>query len=333
MLDAGLPLAEALATLGDPGGDARPRPIQRLARELQEKVSEGAPLHEAMGDRPAWFGLSEVAITEAGQRRGELSASLRVLGERQARSSQLASKLAGVLAYPALISLVGLVVVVFLSLGPLPRLVEVLTDSGVQPPTLTTGVIAVGSTLAVWWPLLVAASAFAVFAPFAAARAVAASGRAWPMMLRRLVPSALRAGSVARICGELAAMGRCGVPLVEALRASAATCAGPISASLGRELKQAAKSIEGGGTLAEALDDPLWFSPELTRLVASAEAAGELDAMLDRIATREERRAHRMIDRLAALAEPTVILVLSAIIGVVVMAAALPLVRLRDVLG
>ncbi|MEO1279254.1 MAG: type II secretion system F family protein [Planctomycetota bacterium] len=333
MLDAGLPLTEALSTLAESADDGRRKTQRAVVRSLTHAATEGEALHEAMSAAPGWFGPSEVAIVEAGQHRGELAAALRVLGERQARSNELAGKLAGVLAYPALVSLVGLGVVIFLSRGPLPRLVEVLTDAGIDPPALTRAVIAIGSGLAIWWPIVLVVLALAGVTPIMIARGMASAGRNWPPMVRKLVPGALRAGALARVAGELAAMGRCGVPLVEALRACAATCGGPITASLGRSLDNAAKDVERGETVARSIDDRLWFNAEFRRLVATAEASGELEDMLERLADRESRRASRLIDRLSALAEPGVILVLAAVVGIVVMAAALPLVRLREVLG
>lgn len=333
MLDAGLPLTDALSTLAESADDGGRRAQRVLIRNLARSVTEGEALFDAMSAAPGWFGPAEIAIVEAGQHRGELAAALRVLGERQARSNELAGKLAGVLAYPALVSLVGLAVVIFLSQGPLPRLVEVLTDAGIEPPTLTRSVIAMGSTLTVWWPIALIMIFVSALTPLLLARSMARAGRSWPAIVRRLVPGALRAGALARVAGELSAMGRCGVPLVEALRASSAACGGPITASLGRALEDAAARVERGDALANSLEDRLWFTAEFRRLVAAAEAAGELEDMLDRLAEREGRRASRLIDRLAALAEPAVILVIASVVGIVVMAAALPLVRLREVLG
>lgn len=333
MLDAGLPLTESLATLAESANDGRRRTQRALLRNLTRSVTEGEALNDAMARAPGWFGPAEVAIVEAGQHRGELAAALRVLGERQARSNELAGKLAGVLAYPALVSLVGLGVVIFLSQGPLPRLVEVLTDAGIEAPALTRAVIALGSGMSLWWPIVLVVVMISATMPLIVARTMARAGKDWPMPIRKLLPGALRAGALARVSGELAAMGRCGVPLVEALRASAETCGGPITASLGRALVNAASRVERGDALAHSLEDRLWFTAEFRRLIAAAEAAGELEDMLERLADREGRRASRLIDRLAALAEPAVILLLASVVGIVVMAAALPLVRLREVLG
>jgi type II secretory pathway component PulF len=135
--------------------------------------------------------------------------------------------------------------------------------------------------------------------------------------------------SVARVATGLSELLRAGVPAVEALRVLAPSVG---VANLRARLDEAASRIERGEQLAEAMDDPHWFDAEFRRLLAVGESAGELDRMLSRIGERYERRARLLIDRLAALLEPAVILALAAVIGVVVIASVLPLLRLQEVL-
>jgi type II secretory pathway component PulF len=75
-----------------------------------------------------------------------------------------------------------------------------------------------------------------------------------------------------------------------------------------------------------------WFDAELRRLVAVGEAGGELESVLVRLGERYERQVSRLVDRLASTLEPAVILALAAVVGTIVMAAVLPLVRLQEVL-
>ncbi len=76
----------------------------------------------------------------------------------------------------------------------------------------------------------------------------------------------------------------------------------------------------------------MWFSAQFRRLLHSGQAAGELEATLDRMAQRDERRTERQITRLATLLEPAAILVLATLVGTVVLAAVLPLTRLQEVI-
>ena len=101
---------------------------------------------------------------------------------------------------------------------------------------------------------------------------------------------------------------------------------------MARQLHTAADRVERGDELAAAMDDEHWFDGEFRGLLAIGQATGELDSLLERIGRRYARQAERLIDRLAALLEPSVILTLAVLVGLVVMAAILPLLRLQEVL-
>ena len=128
---------------------------------------------------------------------------------------------------------------------------------------------------------------------------------------------------------RLAELIRSGVPMVDALRILAPTTG---HYSLRHELLLAAESVERGEELSKALHDEHWFDTEFQRLLDVGQNSGELDQMLQRIGHRYQRQAKRLIDRLATLLEPAVILLLATFVGTVVIAAVLPLVRLQEVL-
>ena len=149
-----------------------------------------------------------------------------------------------------------------------------------------------------------------------------------PLWLRRWSPHVLRKLAVARLSIQLAELLRTGVPMVDALRVVAPTTPG---VTLRRRLLEAADRVERGEDIAAALDDEHWFDGEFQRLLQIGQTSGELDTLLDRLGHRYARQANRMIDRLATLLEPAVILTLAVLVGLVVMAAILPLLRLQEV--
>jgi len=330
LLAAGVPLAEGLQTLA--GSRGRRSALRRLLLQLEDAVRCGQALADAFEQQPNWFDAAEVAVVRAGQARGELAHALRSLADRHTRTGELAGKLASALAYPLIVFVAGVAVVVFLALGPLPRLAGILEQAGVEPPALTAVVITLGEVVARWWPIGFAAGVSLGLLVAWGISSVSSSQRGWPGPIRRLVPSAIRGMALARLSGELQSMARLGVPLTEALRAAAATFHGPVTASLRRNLTNAARRVEAGETLSHALDDPHWFEDDLRRLIEAGETAGELPDLLQRLADRSERRARRLTDRLAGLIEPAAIIMLAAMIGVVVLSAVLPLLKLREVL-
>lgn len=333
MLQTGLPLLEAIETIieSTPGKSSNAR---SMLIALREQLRGGSALGEAMNSLGSWFGAAEIAMVNAAEQAGTLPQVLRDLAERQQRAGELSGQLTSALAYPAIVALVGVGVTVFLSVKTLPDLTSILASSGIEIPRLTSMVMSVGGFIASYGLVIGALIPILLAAGLLAMRWIVQRRAERPMWLRRLYPRVLRRIAVAQMAEQLAGMLRSGVPMVEALRALAPTASGGITmiGGLHAVLIHAAERVERGEDLAQAFDDQMWFDAEFRRLLEVGQASGELDALLMRIADRYSRQAKRLIDRLASLLEPMVILALAVLVGVVVMAAVLPLLRLREML-
>ncbi|MCH8166194.1 MAG: type II secretion system F family protein [Planctomycetes bacterium] len=341
MLSSGLPLLEAVDTLIGTTtrstrfmGHFRGSALRFMLVNIREQLRSGSSLAQAMSEHPSWFEGSEIAMVQAGQHSGTLPEVLRSVAQRHERSGELSHKLISALAYPSIVAMVGLGVVVFLSTKTLPDLTQVLADADIETPALTAQVMAFGQFLAGYWLAIVLVLFGLIAMVVVAAGAAARWGVELPRWLRRLSPKVLRRMAVARLSLQLAQLLRSGVPMVEALRVLAPTTSGggALGSSLDRRLLAAADHVERGEELSAALDDEHWFDPEFRRLLEIGQASGELDVLLERIGHRYARQANRLIDRLATLLEPCVILALAMLVGMVVMAAVLPLLRMQEVL-
>ncbi len=305
--------------------------------EMREALRSGHSLAEAMAAQPLWFDQTEIAMVRAGQHGGTLARVLRVLADRQQRSNQLSSKLAGALAYPIAVAVIGIGVVVFLSSKTLPELVTILTDAGIDPPGLTAAVMATGQAIASWWHLILLAIVTALGGALVggellrrrAADRQRTTGNKPSGASRVRSPRVVRRLAVGRFALELSELLRTGVPVIDSLRVLAPTMTSRRLRSL---INTAADQVEQGDELAISLHDRHWFDAEFTRLVEVGQTAGELDDLLERLGQRYLREAERLIDRLTTLLEPCVILALAAMVGLVVMAAVLPLLRIQEIL-
>jgi type II secretory pathway component PulF len=326
MLEAGLPVVEAVTTLATSRSRSS---LRTMLVELREVLRDGAALDECMEKHPWWFEPAEVAMVRAARASGELPSVLRSLAERHERSGALSAKIVGALTYPSVVFCVGVGVVVFLSVKTLPDLVGILRDAGIDPPALTLAIMALGRGLLEYGFL--GAIALALLSIGSLVGLAQLRRRGW--RVRVPIPGFARRAILARAWSGLAELVRTGVPLVESLRITAPTVAGPLGAPLAGALEHAATEIERGSAFADALSDPAWFDDECRRLIAIGESAGELPGILNRLAAHTHRSASRAIDRLASLLEPAVILLLAALIGVVVMGAVLPILKLQEIIG
>lgn len=194
--------------------------------------------------------------------------------------------------------------------------------------TQDAGTVVTGQFVARWGAIVLLTAVVLAAGAAIGLRAAAERSPRATRFAASLTPRVLRTWAVARFAQNLADLLRAGVPAVEALRVLSTT----LPMALNRVVMQAAAEVEQGGDLAEALGDPAWFTPQFRRLLHSGQAAGELEATLERMAQRDERRTERQIARLASLLEPAAILALATMVGTVVLAAVLPLTRLQEVI-
>jgi type II secretory pathway component PulF len=328
MIESGTPLTTALDTIVDSERSLRSRTREMLVL-VREAVRGGASLATAMGAHPDWFAPDEVAIIEAGEHGGNLAAVLRSLGNRTERAGELRGKLMAALTYPVVVLCVGICAFLFLSNKTLPELCSILRDSKVAIPGLTAAVMGAGQFVLVWGPWIALGAAAIAIGCVALGRSLAARGLGLPAWTRRLSPAISRSIALSRASLSLADLLRAGVPMVEALRIVAPTAMNRVLKSA---LVDAASQVEHGAPLAASLRNDLAFDAEFRRLVEIGEETGELETVLEKLGLRRERKAQRQIDRLASWIEPASIVVLAVLIGMVAMAAILPMVAMQEIL-
>jgi len=339
LLASGLPLASALETVARAQTTAKNASLGTLCRELAEGLAQGDSLAGAMSLHENWFREIDRALVRAAEESGELERALSDLAEHHARGEELRGKLAAALSYPALLCLFGVGVVIFLSTTTLPPLVATLTDAGVEPPGATRALMMVGSLFASWWWLIAGLGA--------GAAVIVRRGRRWipggmsARLLRvPLLGAALARAELGSACVMLARLLDGGVTLSDALALTVPTVRNLTLRSAFDGLRS--RLIEGRSFRAEL--EPEGFSgrsrstttaelPEdIVRVLEVGRESGELPRALRTLGERRLRSARRLIDRLAAVLEPVVILLLAALIGLVVYAAIAPMLKLAQTL-
>lgn len=325
LLATGTTLADALELLararGRAGGGGA---VGTLCRAMSERIRHGAGLAEAMAERAEWFDAVGVALVRAAEQTGELERTLADLAEHAARSDELRGRLAAALAYPALLTVFGLGVVVFLTTTTLPQLAGAIADAGAELPRATEALLWVGDALTTRWPLALLAGAAVVVAALALAR----SPRAARWVLRTpLLGRAVGRAQTASASELLARMLEGGVPLREALELVAPTVP---NAALRAELTEMRLRLESGRPMLRPEEADGVLEPVFRRVVEVGQETGELASSLRAIGRRHRASSRRLIDRLAATLEPAAILLLATLIGAVAYAAIAPMLRLAQ---
>ena len=329
LLDAEIRLRNALGALADDG--EADRRVRRVAKELRAAVETGVPFSKAMAAHSGWFDAGEIAMANSGESSSDLPRVIRRIGERAGGAARAESAVVGALLYPLIIGLVGVGVALFLANRTLPQLSGVLAAADLDPPALTAAVMGIGGFVWSYLLLLMTGSVLLVAAVGTGVRRLTATSAFAHRVVAGLMPRFLRRRQIARALSHLADLTEAGVPLVDAIPLAAQTCSALVGGTLRTQLDHAGQQMREGVQAGRALESVSALPAEARRIVRVGVDSGELSAALRRVAERTRHQADRALERWSKLAEPAAILVMAVCVGVVVMAAVLPILRLQEI--
>ncbi len=322
------PLEEALRTISR---QSEQQHVRHILTAVHTGVVEGQRLSDAMRRESNSFPPLYLAMIAAGEGAGTLpliTERLAVLLERQA---EMRGKLIGALAYPAILSLVAILVVMGLMVSVVPRVVEQFDNVDQQLPLITQVVIGISAFLAsYYWVLIILALMGALI--FMQAMKQPAFRLAVDRNILRIpvIGKLLRNLHAARMARTLATMVASRLPLLEGLRLTGGTIRNKVLSAANDEIVDAVRS---GGSLSGAMRASGVFPPLLVYLTASGESAGQLDIMLERAAEYLEREFDTFTSTALSLLEPLIIVAMGGVVAVIILAILLPILQLQNLTG
>jgi general secretion pathway protein F len=322
------PLEEALRTISRQSEQPH---VRQILTGVHAGVVEGQRLSDAMRRESNSFPPLYRAMIAAGEGAGTLpliTERLAVLLERQA---EMRGKLIGALAYPAILSLVAILVVMGLMVSVVPRVVEQFDNVDQQLPLITRMVIGISAFLAsYYWVLIILAVLGALV--FTQALKQPAFRLAVDRNILRIpvLGKLLRNLHAARMARTLATMVASRLPLLEGLRLTGGTIRNKILSAANDEIVE---TVRSGGSLSGAMRASGVFPPLLVYLTASGESAGQLDIMLERAAEYLEREFDTFTSTALSLLEPLIIVAMGGVVAVIILAILLPILQLQNLTG
>jgi len=248
------------------------------------------------------------------------------LADLMERQAKVRAKVMTALAYPTVLAVVAIGVVVALMMFVVPQVVEQFDTVGQELPLLTRIVIAISSFLSNWWWLLLVMMALFGVGSFYALKDEGVRLVVDRRLLRLpLIGRLIRDLHAARMARTLATMVSSRLPLLEGLSLTASTVHNRALRAASEDIVEA---IRGGGSLSAALRRAGVFPPLLVYMAASGEAAGKLDIMLERAADYMEREFDAFTTTMLSLLEPIIIVVMGGIVALIVLSILLPILQL-----
>ncbi len=324
LVGSGLPLERALTALSDEAEDAKQR---ELVAHLRSEVNAGSPFARALASAEREFDDVYRGVVAAGEQSGALGAVLERLADDLEERQALKAKLIGATLYPAIVSLIAVVIVIFLVTYVVPQVASVFTSSKRALPFLTIAMLAVSGFLRSYgWLLLLAIGAgvgtllLMLRNPMFRERFDAA----WLNL--PLVGRLARGYNAARFAGTLAMLAGAGVPILKALQAAAETLS---NRAMRADALDALVRVREGAPLASALASKKRFPGLLAMFARLGEQTGQLPEMLDRAAKQLATEVQRRALQMATILEPLLIVAMGGVVMLIVLAVLLPIIQLN----
>lgn len=323
LLQAGIPLLEALQTLREKDGSTAV--LDSVMQALRDGLALSTALQQT-GVDPLF-----VALVAASERNGQLAATLQQHAAYLSWAAALRARLMAALLYPALLLAAGGAVVLFLLLYVLPRFAGVFDGLGHDLPWASQALLSLGLatrdhpgvTLTTLALLLLALATV----PLLARRSAAARGALAQALLRSpLLGPHLRLLTLARLYRSLALLLGAGIPVLQALRLVQQLLPPALQAAL----QTAAIQVGQGQRLSQALQAQQLLTPVALRMLRVGESSGETAAMLERAAAFHDEEISQFGDLVTRSLTPLLMLVMGSVIGGIVVLMYLPIFTMME---
>jgi type IV pilus assembly protein PilC len=331
--DAGLPLLRSLQILE---GQQKPGLMKNTLIGVCEEVEGGASLSEAMGKYPKAFDNLYVKMVAAGEVGGVLDIILQRLAEFMEKAQRLKRKIKGAMFYPITVIAVAVLILTGIMIFIIPKFKEIFTDFGVELPGLTRWLMDTSSWVAGSRPnQQIPGAVFIVAFPFVATFSLkmirkAKPGKAVTDTILLWIPvmgNLVRKSVIARFTRTLGTLVSAGVPILEAVNITKETSGNYV---FEKALGGVHDSIREGETFAGPLRESKTCDAIVVNMIDVGEETGELDAMLLKIADNYDEEVDVAVEALVSLLEPLMVVVLGGMVGTIVVAMFLPMVKMIE---
>jgi general secretion pathway protein F len=327
LVRAALPLEECLRAVAQQTDRSR---LKSMLLAVRSRVMEGHTLATGLGDFRHVFPELYRTTVEAGEQSGHLERVLERLADYTEGRQQMRQKIQLAVFYPVMLTIVAVLVVGGLMTYVVPQVVQVFENIGQDLPALTRGLIAISDFLREQGLLILLLLVVAGIAVTYLLRNPGNRRRFHQGLLRIPLLGRLERGlNTGRFARTFSILTASGVPVLESMRISAQVMS---NIPMRNAVDEAAARVREGSGIAAALEKSGYFPPMTVHLIASGEASGKLEEMLERAAINQEREIETMIAAVLGLFEPMLILLMGGVVLIIVLAILLPIFDLNQLI-
>ncbi|MDH5597144.1 MAG: type II secretion system F family protein [Candidatus Peregrinibacteria bacterium] len=332
MINAGISIVKALNILTD---QTENKHMKMIIRSIVTKIESGTSFSAALSEFPKYFSESQIGMVEAGEASGRLNQTLIQIAEETEKQAAFRSRIKGAMIYPIVIITIMIAAFIAVMVLVMPKIKEMFEGLGGELPPTTQKMIALsdwfvsdflGISNAIW--LIIWFGVFIVV--FMKWKQTNWGAYLWTrfVFVMPLFGKLSKKASLAHFCRGLSTMVSSGIPIIKALRITAASVGNMVYE---KRIHLIADDVKHGITMAENMKDDQYYFPNMVvGMMGVAEQTAQIDNISQKLADYYEEEVDNMVKGLSALMEPLIMVVLGGAVALLVIAVMEPILSASD---
>jgi type IV pilus assembly protein PilC len=290
---------------------------------VEDELRKGNALSDSLAKHPKIFEPLTINLIKAGELSGNIDESLDRLANHYEKAYQTRQKVISALSYPAVVGVLAIGVVIFLLATIVPMFVDMFADFGGELPLLTQVVMQASEWTVQYWYVIIIGILLVVGILWGMRRNQSGRMVLDTVLLRMPVfGKILKKSALARLTRSLSSLFSSSVPILQAMTMVERIVGNEV---MSKVVLASRDSLERGGSLTEPMRNHWAFPPLIPHMISIGEQTGSLDHMLLKVAEFYEKEVEAETDRLKALIEPLMIVLLAGLVGTIVLSIMLPM--------
>lgn len=327
IMKSGVPYLEGLELMREELSEGR---LKKLASSLYEDVKEGKKLYQSLdssGLFPGYF----VQMAEIAEKTGMLDVEMERLSGFYEKQEAVRYKMRSALVYPIILFVLMAAVLALLVLKVFPVFQDVLSRLGGTLPSSSSALLGIVGTLqsiSIW---IMAVVAIVLVVIFLYTRSSGGAAKMDSILLQSKLSGSLVKRLVAlRFSQGMAMMVKAGIPFEEAVAMSAPLTGNSYAV---KKLQESEMKLHEGASIPEAISSTGIFPNLFNQMLRVGEKAGRVDATLEKLSEIYEVELDRAANRFASSIEPTLVIILSVVVGIILLTVMLPMIQIMSSIG
>lgn len=303
--------------------EAENKPLRKVLSQVSDDIQGGSAISVALAKHSKVFSNFYVNMVKAGEESGKLDQTFQFLADYLDRNYEVTSKVKNSLIYPIFVIGTFVAVMVLMLTVVIPKISQILIDSGQEIPLYTKVVIAISSFLVNWWiPMLIVLLGIG----FVVWRYTKTEPGEYAMSALKIevpyIGNLFRKLYLSRIADNLNTLLSSGVPVVKAMELTSSVVDNKIFENI---IVKSLDDIKAGTALSDAMGKYKEVPGIMIQMMRIGEESGELGNILKTLAKFYQREVMQAVDTLVDLIEPAMIVVLGLGVGILLASVLIPI--------